>query len=132
MIKKLLITVLAVLHLSISSGATLHFQYCMGKLLKVSIGRNHAEKCHNCGMELKAQTTKDCCTDKHQELKSEKSGLIPHFHLDQLSASTIPVIRPTWLLSIDDKQLLAPLWTIQKPPTDTGVPVFLRNCILLI
>ncbi|MES2809718.1 MAG: hypothetical protein V4619_13895 [Bacteroidota bacterium] len=132
MIKKLLITFLAVLHLSISSGATLHFQYCMGRLLKVSLGHNRADKCHNCGMELKAKATKDCCTDKHQELKSEKGSLIPHYQLNQLSAITLPVIRPTWLISVTYKASAIPLWNSQKPPTDTGIPVFLRNCIFLI
>jgi hypothetical protein len=128
-IKKLFITFLAVLYLGVSSGATLHYQYCMGKLVKVSLWHSHTEKCRTCGMDRKAKATKKCCTDKHQQLKSDKSGQVTY---SQLTLGTSAVVLPSVLffgsLPDHDVPLSVQHPASQAPPSGRDVPVFLRNC----
>jgi hypothetical protein len=68
--KKLIITVLAVFYLGVSSGATVHFHYCMGELIEWGLSNDSSEgadDCSNCGM--KKGVSEDCCKDQKQELK---------------------------------------------------------------
>lgn len=68
--KKAAATILVVLYLVTSTGATIHTHYCMGQL-KVS-GLWHSSKkkgaCTTCGMAKK----KGCCEDKYKAIKIEK------------------------------------------------------------
>ncbi|MGN6398607.1 MAG: HYC_CC_PP family protein [Mucilaginibacter sp.] len=129
MIKKLFVTFLAVLYLGVSSGATLHYQYCMGRLIKVSIWHNYHGKCHTCGMPLREKASKKCCTDKHQQLKSDKSGVITYSHLTLgTSAVALPSI-PSYG-SIGCRPLFQTvLYQVSKaPPSAIARPFFLLNC----
>jgi hypothetical protein len=76
--KKLLITVLAVFYLGVSSGATVHFHYCMGELIEWGLSNDSSEgavDCSNCGM--KKGVSEDCCKDQKQELKLKESQKAP-------------------------------------------------------
>jgi hypothetical protein len=130
--KKLFITFLAVLHLGVSSGATLHFQYCMGRLLKVELGHDDSDECDKCGMKRVAKPTKQCCTDKHHELKTEKGRLVQQVHSEQQMLSTLPVTRPVWLSSPRFVVSAIHQPSSQAPPSSKPIPVFLRNCIFRI
>jgi len=105
----------------------------MGRLIKVTLWHGEKKKCGTCGMERKANATKKCCTDKHQQLKSDKSSSITY---SQLTLGTSAVILPS--ISSSRLQLChyVPLTVqypvSQAPPFSPGVPVFLRNCIFRI
>ena len=76
--KKLIITVLAVFYLGVSSGATVHFHYCMGELIEWGLSNDSSEgtdDCSNCGM--KKGVSEDCCKDQKQELKLKESQKAP-------------------------------------------------------
>lgn len=84
-------------------------------------------------MDSKAKATKKCCTDKHQQLKSDKSGIITH---DQLTLGTGAVIIPsvTYCATLSYHHVpLAELYPVnQAPPCNANIPVFLRNCTFRI
>lgn len=65
--KKFIVTILAVLYLGVSSGATVHFHYCMGRLVEWGLISKSSEKCSKCGM--KAGSTKNCCKKEKQQIK---------------------------------------------------------------
>ena len=76
--KKLLITVLAIFYLGVSSGATVHFHYCMGELIEWGLSNDSSEgadDCSNCGM--KKGVSENCCKDQKQELKLKESQKAP-------------------------------------------------------
>ncbi len=76
--KKLIITVLAVFYLGVSSGATVHFHYCMGELIEWGLSNDSSEgadDCSNCGM--KKGVSENCCKDQKQELKLKESQKAP-------------------------------------------------------
>jgi len=131
-IKKLFITFLAVLYLGASSGATLHYQFCMGRLVKVSLWHNHTEKCHTCGMDRKVKAIKKCCTDKHQQLKSEKSGSLTYSQFTFATSAGLPVILPFEAMNCSYVPLIIAYPVSKAPPSVPAVPVFLRNCVFRI
>lgn len=132
MIKKLSILLLLVLYLGVSTGATLHFQYCMGRLVKVSIAQHHDLKCHKCGMAKKAASKKKCCSDQHQQLKTDQSSQLVKATLN-FSAPVVVVSHTGYLNNQVYKYTApAPHPVSQAPPYTTAVPAFIRNCTFRI
>jgi len=131
-IKKLFVTFLAVLYLGVSSGATLHYQYCMGRLIKVSLWHGHTKKCDTCGMERKEKAAKNCCTDQHQVLKSEKSSSPGYTHISLGTSIGLPVAEPSWFVSSTIVSVNPKPFIKQAPPPKLAIALFLRNCTFRI
>jgi len=79
-------------------------------------------------MPLKEKATKKCCTDKHQQLKSEKSGAVTY---TQVTLGTSAVILPAFP-SCAWVGYHLPSVTVEypvnkAPPPVAAIPVFLRN-----
>ena len=70
--KRLLVTILAILYLGTSTGATIHMHYCMGKLVDMKLWHSGRDKCGNCGMKKSKACAKKCCKDEHKLVKLEK------------------------------------------------------------
>lgn len=71
--RKFLITILAVFYLGVSSGATVHFHYCMGQLVEWGLSSTEPESsssCNKCGMGTDAQN--DCCKHQSKQAKVDK------------------------------------------------------------
>jgi hypothetical protein len=132
-VKKLFITFLTVLYLGVSSGATLHYQYCMGRLVRVVLWHGDTDaKCRTCGMRKGMKAAKKCCTDQHQQFKSEKS--VPVTYGD-ISLGLSPALLPVALLPLmaNSQFPLAISYPVNHaPPPQADVPVFLRNCTFRI
>lgn len=133
--KKVLATILAVIYLSTSMGATVHLHYCMGKLVAWGLLDHSDKNCSFCGMQ-NMQTVegcqvvkKDCCRDEHRQVKTDKDQ-----KTDQSSAEWGKIIPSVAILSYGawtDPFVASPvqaLPVVKGPPLHTGVPVFLRNC----
>ncbi|MCQ6959258.1 HYC_CC_PP family protein [Mucilaginibacter aquariorum] len=132
MIKKLFVTFITVLYLGVSSGATLHYQYCMGHLIKVSLWHDHTKKCDTCGMERKEKAAKECCTHQHQLLKSDKSSLPSYTHISLGTSTGLPIGEPFRFVGSTIVTVTAKPFIKQAPPPQIAVPLFLRNCAFLI
>ncbi len=68
--KRLLAIILAVCHLCLSVGITVHTHYCMGKMVGTSfIEPEEDHHCSYCGMDKKSGDN-GCCKDEHKVIKS--------------------------------------------------------------
>lgn len=67
--KKFLVAILAILYMGVSTGATLHLHYCMGKLVAWDLGHKESGDCGNCGMKKDPSQNKGCCKDEHKQFK---------------------------------------------------------------
>lgn len=128
MLKKLFITLFAILYLGISSGVTLHFQYCMGKLMQVTLAHKQVKKCDTCGMKSGVTLTKACCSDSHKELKADKSLSVTYTQILQVLDAGIPVREFSWPSADEYTPLDVTFPSGQSPPLTHSIPVFLRNC----
>ena len=125
--KKVLVTILAFTYLAVSSGATIHLHYCMGKLVGWDLGEHNKKQCTNCGMEKKDR--KGCCRDEHKTLQIEKDQKATEAAFQFIAQSpavltiTYAGLPPVYIPSIAMGNAAT-----HAPPPLSGVPVFLRNC----
>ena len=126
--KKLLITVLAVFYLGTSSGATVHFHYCMGELIEWGLSDDSSEgenDCSNCGM--KKGVYENCCKDQKQELKIKDSQKAPLSIFQAKIFAMEPVIYP--ILQVKALPPFSEHYSFNNSVPRTGkTPVFIRNC----
>ena len=140
--KKLLATILALIYLSTSVGATLHLHYCMNKLVAwgFEIGQTNNKSCPYCGM---VKTTSDkhcfkqskgCCKDEQKHIKIEKDQKAAAFQYN-LSKQIDGLISYSSTIEGSSPYIISPVLqypTTHAPPSFEKVPVFIRNCIFRI
>lgn len=127
--KRILLTILAVFYLGVSSGATVHFHYCMGKLVNWGLEKQSRTVCDSCGMPLVTSKKKSCCKDVQQQVKVEKSQKANQviYKFDQLSAAILqPLLIVNYLPQVP-KKINRDAWS-NAPPDGQSIPVYLRNC----
>jgi len=124
--KKFIVTILAVLYLGVSSGATVHFHYCMGRLVEWGLVSKESAKCSKCGM--KAGTTKNCCKKENKQIKVDSAQKVSYssFHFEASSFDVITnnnaVLPHIYISSVTEEYPLT-----NAPPSAENTPVFLRN-----
>ena len=69
--KKLLLSILTVMYMTVSSGIAMEIHYCMGEKAGVDFYKDSDDKCGRCGM--KEQNKKGCCSDDHKFFKLDDS-----------------------------------------------------------
>ncbi len=133
--KKFLAIILALLYLSVSSGATIHLHYCMGKLVNWGLWHKSSDKCDNCGMtKEKQKTSKGCCKDELTQIKIEKdqkASLVQNDFGKQLSDLTphYSIVKDNSACSLS---VVLEYSNIHAPPFKEKVPEFIRNCVFRI
>ena len=76
--KKILATILALVYLFTSIGATVHLHYCMGKLISWGLLDQNSKECSFCGMPKNTSAGHcmavkgGCCKDEHKQVKIDK------------------------------------------------------------
>ncbi len=127
--KRILLTILAVFYLGLSSGATMHFHYCMGELVSWGLEKQADKLCDFCGMPIKDTNKKSCCEDIEQQAKVEKSQKASQtvYKFESFSnAILIPEFYINYQVSIPVKITREAL--SNAPPEGQTVPVYLKNC----
>jgi hypothetical protein len=133
--KKVLATILAIIYLSTSMGATLHFHYCMGKLIGWGLIDHDSKNCSVCGMQKadppahRFGSNKGCCSDQDQLIKNTTDQWI--------SLSVFQFTKVVAECPIDRYDLSVKTWhssslidfpTANAPPGLAGNPVYLLHC----
>jgi hypothetical protein len=131
--KKILTTILAVLYICTSTGATIHLHYCMGELAGWGFGDNTSKTCSNCGMKKVEGKDNGCCKDEHkfiknvQDQKTAEAGLqITAFEVVTLPVSFFVISSPDFS-SVKEESPFG-----HAPPRSCGVAVYIRNGVFLI
>lgn len=131
--KKFAATILAVLYLGTSIGATVHMHYCMGKLADWGLGHNKSKTCGECGMEKSEEKDNGCCKDENKFVKNESDQKIAEagFLMMQLGSADLPVsffeIPDNNISSVTEKNPIS-----HAPPRSTGVAVYILHRSFLI
>jgi hypothetical protein len=133
--KKVFATILAVIYLSTSMGATVHLHYCMGKLFSWSLTDKDAKSCGKCGM-LKTRsdggcmlTGAGCCKDRQTHIQLDKNQKTAENDYTFSAAANIalPVTTAT-LPGLCAATYITGYPTTNAPPEPDKVPLFIRNC----
>jgi hypothetical protein len=122
--KKFIVSILAVLYMGTSIGATIHLHYCMGQLVDWGLCERGNSVCSKCGME-KTNPGIDlgCCKDEFKQIKNNKDQkLTDNFTFTQINKAVKeigPVCFPTYSVSLSET-------TRNEIPIANGPP---RSCI---
>ncbi|HEY0678887.1 MAG TPA: hypothetical protein VGD17_11415 [Chitinophagaceae bacterium] len=129
--KRLFALILAIIYLGASSGATVHFHYCMNELVSWGLENQAKENCGNCGMKID-DCEKACCKDEHKQLKLQESNKAVQSFIDLVSPSTIlsAVHVESGLIFLMASSY--PLTRNHIPPLLTDNPVYILNCVFRI
>jgi hypothetical protein len=132
-VKKFIVTILALIYITTSTGATVHLHYCMGQLADWGLGSDKSKTCSSCGMGENDQKKHDCCKDEHKFLKNENDQKYAEasLQLAQLLAIALPPscfeIQPPLFSSLTRGNPMS-----HAPPRPPSVAVYIRNCVFLI
>jgi hypothetical protein len=131
--KKLIVSILAILYITSSCEATVYLHYCMGRQVSFSFLPEHSGNCHRCGMKKSAKSM-GCCRDEQKLLKSD-----PNQKLTDLSWSTDlqKKLFSTYTQFHTYPEAILFSGMIKNspthgPPGGHPVPFYLMNCFFLI
>lgn len=132
--KRIIASILAVLYLSTSMGATVHLHYCMDRLVGWGLVDHESRDCVACGMAKDAPMSgcsvgmKNCCHDEHKHIQSDRAQKpAPTWAEWNLGPALIALPVAGW----NELLVVAPAIThpvANGPPLLRQVPIFLRNC----
>lgn len=126
--KKFLVSILAIVYLAATAGATVHMHYCMGDLAGWSLMNSGKNQCSYCGMEKKATGNKGCCKDEHKQFQLKQDQAASAINILVSPAVSIlpsPVYlpaAPAELLSIAEERPLT-----NSPPRNSSIAVYISN-----
>lgn len=131
--KKFIVSILAVLYLGLSTGATVHMHFCMGKFIGSSLWHNEkSDLCSKCGM-TKINSKNKCCKDEHKVIKVEQDQKSADAAYQQLQPNLLcidlnPFVLPEkYVSSIIERGVYC-----NAPPLTYQVPIYIRNCVFRI
>jgi hypothetical protein len=125
--KKFLATILALVYFTASTGATVNFHFCMGKLKSWDFSSNKKSACEVCGMDKSGH--KGCCKDEQKVFKVQKDHKAAEssFQFSKVLQDAITVgYSDLPIIYTSSLAILNP--TSNAPPRNEKVPVFLLNC----
>lgn len=131
--KRILAAILAVLHITVSTGAMIHLHYCMGNLADWGLGYNQTKVCGECGMDESEMNDTGCCKDEHTFIKSDNDQKIAEtfFHFTGNTSIAVIVQEPDLSLTLVSS-LPEENPSDNSPPWLSGVAVYLFKRTFLI
>jgi len=129
--KKFIVSILAVLYLSSSIGATVHLHYCMDKLIGWSLEHSKGNRCSKCGM-VKKQKGKACCKDEHKQLKLQNDQKAAASY-QAIQLSSVAILTNFFTCpSVHLSSLVEENPLSHAPPGSECIPLYIRNQVFRI
>ena len=131
--KKLIVSILAIVYLSTSTGGNIQLHYCMGKLADWGLGHKKHETCDECGMEKSIAKDNGCCRDEHKFLKNHTDQKTSQalFQMMQSGSTALPEsfyeIPHINISSVTEENPIS-----HAPPRSSIIAVYILNCSFLI
>jgi hypothetical protein len=129
--KKLFTSLLAILYLSTSMGATVHLHYCMGKLASWGLIDHESKNCAKCGMIKRIPAARcmaakeDCCRDEHKQINSSQDQKLspPEYIKYNIFSQAIALKEPA-LENTQCFSITAEFPNTNAPPLTGKLPLF--------
>jgi hypothetical protein len=133
--KKVLLSILAIVYLSTSLGATIHLHYCMGRLVSWGLTEHSGKSCGFCGMQKMPASgecslgAKTCCHEESMQIRNDKDQKSAQelFQVMKAAPAVADLPQPARM----DAAIFSPVKAqpaSNGPPLMALVPVYLRNC----
>lgn len=131
--KKFIVTILALIYLTATTGATVHLHYCMGELVELNLSPSETGKCGKCGMDKAPDVDNGCCKDEQNQVKVENDHYKSDVAFKAMDFVTflLPIsytqIPPIILISTGEENLRS-----HAPPRSCYLAIYKRNCVFRI
>lgn len=130
MVKKVLLTITAIIYMAVSTGIAMEVHYCMGKLAGVEYFGDEKERCGKCGMKEIGKN--GCCHDEHKFVKLEDShkqafNAIDFKHIDFAILNPVPVFNWKEVVVCTKSQTIN-----YSPPILNKPDACILNCVFCI
>jgi hypothetical protein len=137
--KKVLVSILAVIYLSTSMGATVHLHYCMGRLVSWGLADRPGKSCDFCGMQKTGASgecvvgMKNCCHEESKQIGNDKDQKAAQefFQVTKIAPAVADLPVPVWMNSVVSSPVLSQPVS-HGPPLVAVVPLFVRHCTFRI
>jgi hypothetical protein len=113
-----------------SSGATIHFHYCMGKFMGWDVASNATQKCSNCGMTK--ENKKGCCNDKQKTFQLKKDQLASPINYVSNTVYVFTNHEHSFLIKYFAVDTDQPINATNSPPLIEPVSALILNCVFRI
>jgi len=125
--KKILVSIFAVFYLTSSVGATVHFHYCMNKLISWSLLNWDGDKCDKCGMEKDG----GCCKDEQKFVKNSIDQKVTESSIEAIRF--LPVTSPVAVINISEfYSSIVYGYPVSHAPPISASKIYIRNCVFRI
>lgn len=127
--KRTLLTILAIFYLGISTGASMHFHYCMNELVSWGLEKQSSKECEFCGMSKADSKKNSCCKDVEKQGKVDSTQKVSPliYKFNQLAIALIqPPLYHNYQAEIPLKIVREAL--SNAPPDEQPIPVYIKNC----
>ena len=130
--KKFLVTILALVYLTASTGAAVQVHYCMGSLVGWKLWNGSStHKCSTCGMEKKQKD--HCCKDEIKFVKNDNDQKTAESAFNFMRSLSATIETPFCELtspkisSVTEKNPVS-----NASPRSLDKAIYIRNCAFLI
>ena len=140
--RKILVSILAIIYLTASTGATVRLHYCMDKLVEWGLGNmdSNVKACYYCGMARSKtdqhceKENKGCCKDEQRFVKLENDQKISDasFKFLQISPDSNTAGYLICSFKYGSTLISEEFLVINSPPQTGNISLFVRNCIFRI
>ncbi len=127
--KRFLVTIIAVLYMASAMGATVHLHYCMGELVGAGFVHKERHKCPKCGM-ITTTGENGCCKDEHKTLKTSEHQLAKNTQEVKSLPAVLPVVfaggyAPAFKTDNQERKISL----FYSPPLNwRHWPIYILNC----
>jgi hypothetical protein len=130
-VKRACATILFLVYLYSTVGATIYQHYCMGQLVSYSVFGLIDKDCGKCGMKNHTDASKDCCKDIPIILKSDdfhtSSQIVYTFHALTFILPSVDFISISLISEVQKENIR----DVFNPPKIAG-PLFIYFCNIRI
>lgn len=128
--KKILVSITAILYFLITSGVVVNLHYCMNRLDSAKLYAGKSDKCSKCGMHI--PKSKGCCRDELKIVKLQDDQKVQQFAFDFRSFEQ-PAVLPSDYIAVSFYD--ATEWLVNddtSPPGSISKNLYLQNCVFRI
>ena len=126
-VKKIIVTILAFLYITIASGVVVNVHYCMGRLVSWDVSQQQKSRCATCGMKKAAH--KGCCKDEHKTFQIDKDQKTVESSWQFLPIYTDAIIHHYGdLPALHTLSIAIENPVSHAPPLISTVPIFILHC----
>ncbi|RZM15240.1 MAG: hypothetical protein EOO88_43655 [Pedobacter sp.] len=126
--KKVFLSILTILYMTVSSGVAMEIHFCMGKKAGTDFYKTGERKCGLCGMKEK----KGCCSDEHKFFKLEDAHKnVSQYDLLHPDMPALVPVTPLYQQMLLAQQTILSANSTHAPP-GTGQKIYLLNRVFRI